>query len=66
MDLGLENYRIEKECNAVVGGAPIWDPHLPSGLNERRILEKQRPFWEFLEKGIITAKMRFHLNEPEQ
>ena len=65
MDLGLEGYRIDRECGSIYGGAG-WDTSLPSGLNERVILEKQKTFWSFLEKSIIARKLFFHINEPEQ
>lgn len=65
LDLGIDAYRVEKETE-VRKKFPNWDPQFPSGLNERIILEKQRPFWDLLEKSKINEKIRRRMNEPEQ
>ena len=64
MDLGVNAYMVEKEAEAR-NTISSWDPKFPSGLNERIILEKQRPFWDLIERSKINAKIRQRMSEPE-
>lgn len=63
MDLGVSAYMVEKE-NEARNTIASWDPKLPSQLNERMILEKQRPFWDELEKQEIIKKIKRRMSEP--